>query len=514
MTDTQGKLPSYLAQQERRSRTKRWLLLVLLVLVILALVWATFSYLSNGRLAIPVLTSNKADQLNPPEYLYSIAGPAGQNALTEPIGVAVSRDGRVYVADNKKAVVRCYDTDGTYRFSFNRVRSGAATALAEPGRVAISPSGEVWVTDRRLRSVFVFSPEGEFVRTFKPPVGVAKTWAPIWVSFDTSGSVYVCDVGNNARHQVLVFDEQGQEKAHWGKTKAVEGDNEAPGEFYYPNGVAVAKNGDVFVSDSNNRRIQVFDSAGKFKYFIATSGTPRGLAIDGQQRLYVVDALAHLVDLYTLKGKHLVGFGGFGVEIGKFQYPTDVSLDRRGRIYVSDRENNQVQVWGWPTVGVPPIQGPKDSVQWAICLSPLLLLLVPLLRRRRAFVVTDDFISSMADADRLDLMTERRFLWRVPVAEMPKYEGKTLNGVQLDQLLTPTPHSESDVTDFIERTGVDYDTAVLLLMSKRTGRLASEQPELRSASRAMGVQVFDHTAFIERYSRGVSSGGATGNETP
>jgi len=502
VADTSGKLSNYLAQRERRGRITKVLLLVLLVLLLLALLWVTFSYLSNGRVVIPLVT-NRTREVLPPEYLYSIAGPTGPNALRQPIGVAVSPDNRVYVVDNTSAKVRCYDTDGRYRFSFSEIRSAEATSLTEPGRVAVSPTGEVWVTDRRLRGIFVFDRDGGFVREFMPPKNIHDTWAPTWVSFDAAGLVYVCDVGNNELHRVFVFDQEGNEKGRWGKTVQAKRATEGPGEFYYPSGISVAKNTDVFVSDSNNRRVQVFNATGRFKYFIATSGTPRGSTIDPQQRLYVVDAFAHMVDIYDLKGRRITGFGGGGVAPGKFQYPTDVALDRRGRIFVTDRENNQVQVWAWPVAeALPPLEPPKNAGQWAICLSPLLLLPLLLLRRRRSFVVTEDFIISMAELEQMDLMAERRFRWLVPIADIDKYEGKTLNGVSLDDLLEPTQHSESDAADLIEKTGIDHETAVLLVMCKRTGRLATQERELRRAAQAMGVDVVDADGFVERFAKG------------
>ncbi len=510
MTDSSNRLSGYLAQKERNARIRKAVLLVLLLLLLLLLVWTTFSYLSNGRVVIPLLT-NESEEVLPPEYLYSIAGPNGPDALRQPIGVAVSPANKVYVVDNSSAKIRVYDTDGRYRFSFNELRSGDATSLVEPGRVAVSPTGQVWVTDRRLRAVFVFDAEGNFVRQFEPPEDVAASWAPIWVSFDAEGNVYVADVGRSELHRVLVFNQQGQEKRQWGKTTQVGRATEAPGDFYYPNGVVVAKNGDIFVSDSNNRRVQVFDKAALFKYFIATAGTPRGMVIDPQNRLYVVDAFAHAVDIYNLKGTRITGFGGNGVEPGKFQYPTDVALDSRGRIFVSDRENNQVQVWGWPKAEVvPPVTPPKNPEQWAICLLPLLLLPLLLLRRWRKFVVTKDFMVAMAEVDRMDLVTDRRFKWLVPIANMSQYEGLVLGGVDLERLVEPTAHSESDVAELVEQTGVDHDTAVLLVMSRRTRRLASEAPELRFAARAMGVDATDHEEFIERYS---SSEGTSGKQS-
>jgi hypothetical protein len=139
--------------------------------------------------------------------------------------------------------------------------------------VAVSPTGQIWVTDRRLRGVYVFSHDGAFIREFAAPEKVRKIWSPIWVSFDSKGNVYVCDVGKSEGHRVLVFDQTGALKHQWGKTAQIQHATESPGNFYYPNAVAVDKNNDIFVTDSNNHRVQVFDSAGAFKRFISSPGT-------------------------------------------------------------------------------------------------------------------------------------------------------------------------------------------------------------------------------------------------
>lgn len=504
MTEANRKLSGFLAERERKGRIKRIVALVLLFLLLLLLVWSTFNYLENGRIIVPFIGGGEA-AVTPPEYLYSIAGPEGADALTQPIGVAVAKDDRVYIVDNRNKAVRCYDVDGSYNFSFRAIESAEATALAQPGRVAIDASGNVWVTDRLLQSIFIFDAEGNFLRTFKPEGELGQRWAPIALAFDAAGDVFVADVGVTKEHRIIKLSPDAVELRRWGKTIQTQRMEESPGGFYYPNGIVVAKNGDVFVSDSNNRRVQVFSDTGEFKYVIPTSGTPRGMVIDSEQRLYVVDAFAHTIDIYELNGKRVTGFGGNGVSLGQFQYPSDVSLDSRGRIFISDRENHQVQVWGWPSVGVlPSIEAPKTPMQWTICLSPLLLFLIPLLRRKRSIVVTSDFIEGMALAEKIDLMSDRRFKWVVPKEGYAEFAGRTVGGVSLDELLSPEPHSESDVVELIENGGIDRETAILLTISQRVGRLATEDEGLARSARAMSVEVYDRAAFIETFGGGTA----------
>ncbi len=498
MTESNERVSRYIADRERRGRVLRIVALVLLVLLLALITWSAVYFAANKRFAIPfVTTSDRAAE--PPQYLYSISGPEGPDALKQPVGVWVTSDDRVYVIDANSDVVRCYTTDGDYRFSFSAIESEESTSLLQPARIAESPAGELWVTDRLLRGIFVFAKDGTFIRQFVPAGDIAATWAPISVSFDDKGRVYVADVGLTKDHRVLILNTDGSEIARFGKTAQTQHMQDSPGDFYFPNGIAIADNGDIYVADANNRRVQVFDQAGVFKQIIATSGTPRGIVIDDKQRLYVVDALAHIIDIYKLDGTRLMGFGAPGVAPGQFRFPSDIALDRTGRIFITDRENHQVQVWGWPTGIIPPVVTPETPAQWAICLSPLLLLPLLLLRRKRKFLVTDDFVSGMELAGEIRAMDDRRFRWIVPQSDLPKYAGRTVDGVSLDDLLVGEPYSESDVNDLVSKTGIQKETAILLTMAGRIGRLATERQDLRELAEPLGVAVYSRVSFLEEF---------------
>ncbi|MCX8007443.1 MAG: hypothetical protein N3B11_04920 [Coriobacteriia bacterium] len=498
MVETSVRLDRYLADKERRSRRRKAILLGLLLLLLALLVYSALYYQANRRLPIPFVQGG-TQAVEPPQFLYAIAGPEGKDALAQPVGVCVTKDDRVYVTDLKSDVVRVYRVDGAYLFSFGSIASDEATHLAQPGRVAASPEGDIWVTDRMLRGIFVFDKDGAFKRRFVPKSDAAKTWAPIGVTFGPDGTVYVCDVGQSQGHRVLAFRQDGTEVLRFGQTKQAVRMQEAPGSFYFPNSIAISPKGEIFVSDGNNRRVQVFDASGGFLRIIATSGTPRGMVIDAEQRLLVVDPLAHAIDAYDLQGTRIVSFGGPGIGPGQFQYPNDIALDRRGRMFITDRENHQVQVWGWPTTVVPPVEPPREPVRWGICLSPLLLLLLPLALRKRKLVVTEDFLDAIAGMERTDVLQAKRLRLIVPMSEYERLAGKTIGGVPLSELLHGEPHSDSDVADLIDKTGVDRGTAILLTLVQRVGRLGTEDPELTRIARALEARTYDARSFVSEH---------------
>lgn len=500
----QSDIARYATERRKRNTVMKTALLVLLVLLLMLLTWSALYYAANRRLPFPPVESLARGEVAAPRFLYAISGPETADALMQPVGVAVSANDRVYVVDGKARVVRCYDADGAYRFSFGAITSAKGDALKLPARVAVGPDGNVWVTDRRLPGIFVFDPDdGSFVKEFTPPGDLEQQWGPLALAFNADGDLYVIDVGQAQNHRVIAFDSAGNEIARWGSTVQTSNVNQSPGGFYYPNGIAFDQKGNVFVSDMSNHRIQVFSPTGEFLYLIPSSGSPLGVVMDAEDRLYAVDPFAHMVDVYKgADGQRIVGFGSPGLALGQFRFPSDIALERTEphRIFVSDRENNQVQVWGWPTGIIPPIVLPEKPAQWAICLSPLLLLLIPLLRRRTVFMTTPDFLEEMISIEgAVPKMDDRRYRWVVTEEVWAAYEGREVEGVRFDELLKDEPYSRPDVEDFMEKSGADEATAIVLVMAERAGRLATEDPALAEAAQALDVRVVDAERFLSEH---------------
>ena len=496
-----GDIISYAAERKKRGRVLKIVALVVLVLLLMLLAWSAMYYANNRRLPFPPVESVVGTAVPAPEFLYAISGPDGDDALGKPVGVAVTPDDNVFVVDAKSRVVRSYTADGRYRFTFNEIVSDKGSTLGLPARVTIGPDGNVWVTDRRHGAIFVFDPaDGSFVKEFIPKGEIAETWRPIALAFNAEGNLYTADIGLSKNHRIVVFDAEGNEIARWGTTVQTTQIMESPGGFYFPNGIAFGANGDVYVSDMSNRRVQVFGPTGEYKRIIASSGSPLGTVMDPDQRLYVVDPFAHQVDIYNAAdGKRITGFGGPGLSLGRFRFPSDIALDESGRIFVSDRENNQVQVWAWPSGLIPDIVLPDTATGWVFCLSPLLLLLIPLLRRRTSFLATEDFLQAMIAAEAVKTMDDRRFRWIVTEDLWERYAERGAEGVEFAELLRGADYSRTDVADLMEKTGADETTAIALTMAERAGRLATEDATLTEAARALGIEVFDRERFLREH---------------
>jgi len=485
-----------------RARARRLALIGVLALILLALSYAAYYYTQNRRLPIPEVVTGNQTVVNPPQYLYSFAG-TGAQAMTKPTGIAIIGQ-KAFVTDFSYRNVRAYSLSGDYLFDFGGITDGERTRLDSPVHMAVGPDNTVWVTDRSLRGVYIFDEDGKFLRKFVPDGDEDFAWGPLAIAFSPAGDVFITDVGDSAKHRVLAFSTDGTLKAEWGSTAQVTNVNDSPGKFLFPNGISVSGTGSsalVYVADGNNRRVQVFRTDGTFVRIINTSGTPRGTALDEEGRLFVVDALAHRVDLYSPEGAPLVNFGENGKGPGQFSFPNDITPDDKGRLFITDRENNQVQVWGVSVADIPGVTRITPASAWWLLL-PLPLLLLPFLLRRRRFVVTPDFVDGMITADLVPSMVNRRWRWVMTEDQGAMYAGKASGGVDLGELLHPEPYSLSDAGVIRARLSTTMETAGLLAMAKHYRTLCTEDPDLGRLAASLDIDVYDRAAWIEHFRKG------------
>jgi len=271
----------------------------------------------------------------PPRYLFSIYN------LARPMGVAVTPEGdRIYVTEaDGERMVRVFDRSGKPLGAFAPPSTSPTDRV--PVYLAIDPQGKVYVSDRLRGVIDIFSPTGEYLGKFTPS-DAQPLPAPLGVAFDQAGNLLVTDI-LQGQHRIIAFGPDGSRRLEVGK------EGPGAGEFAFPNAIVVDSQGRIFVADSNNVRVQVFEQDGGY---LGTFGRgelalPRGMVIDDLSRLYVVDTFGHEVRVYDIsKGVNpLFTFGSAGPGDGEFYYPNGIAIDRTDRLYVTDRENGRVQVW-------------------------------------------------------------------------------------------------------------------------------------------------------------------------
>jgi DNA-binding beta-propeller fold protein YncE len=314
---------------------------VALVILALLFIW----YLMNRKplSELPGLSSTTM-----PHYEMSFYG------VTHPLGVAVTATGdRVYVTESDGTrLVKVFDGKGKQTGTLKPPAStGVGPATHLPMYVAINPTTQdVYVSDRLTSSIYVYDAMGKYLRTFAPKGDLGGKWNPLGLAFAPDGTFYVTDVrGQDSKnHRIVVFGPDGTLQRSMG----------APGQLSFPNGIVVDGQGNIEVSDSNNGRLVIFSPYGKMMATISPGigegdlGLPRGAAVDDAGRLFVADTSDHQIRVYTIDESKAVptyigSFGQEGQQDGTFEYPNGVATDSRAHIYITDRENNRVQVWGY-----------------------------------------------------------------------------------------------------------------------------------------------------------------------
>ena len=172
------------------------------------------------------------------------------------------------------------------------------------------------------------------------------------------GSLYIADT-NNHRLQHLRAD--GEVLHVWGYFANSAEEEAPPGSFYEPWGVAVGPDGNVFVTDTWNHRVQKFTAEGEFitqwGYFgQGETGTafwgPRDIVVDEKGRVFISDTGNKRVVSFDSDGEFLTAFGTAGLLEGQFDEPVGLAVDSDGRIYVADTWNKRIQVFAPGVTGV------------------------------------------------------------------------------------------------------------------------------------------------------------------
>jgi len=123
------------------------------------------------------------------------------------------------------------------------------------------------------------------------------------------------------------------------------GKGSLPGQFNEPFDVAVDQAGFVYVTDVRNRRVQEFDSNGKFLRAFGRNlfEKPGGIGVGPKGSIWVTDFDLDRVFRFNSKGKLLGTWGKAGDGSGEFNVPADIAVDSKGFVYVVDEYHHRIQ---------------------------------------------------------------------------------------------------------------------------------------------------------------------------
>jgi ABC-type Fe3+ transport system permease subunit/sugar lactone lactonase YvrE len=264
---------------------------------------------------------------------------ASLGKFNKPRSVSVDREDNLYVVDMTGRVQK-FSPDGKYLLSWQMPE----TDLGKAKGLGLDKNGNVLVVEPHYQRVNHFNTQGKLVAQW----GVKGTNAgqfilPRAVAVDKAGNLFISEYTEAERVQKF----SGTDKkllSGWGKL------GNGAGEFNRAEGLGMDTEDRVYVADSCNHRIQIFDADGRFLRSHGKAGQgggdmsyPYDVRVDQAGTQYVCEFGNSRIQIFDAKDQSLEILGESGAAPGKFSNPWGIALDSQGNLYVADSGNHRVQ---------------------------------------------------------------------------------------------------------------------------------------------------------------------------
>ena len=240
-------------------------------------------------------------------------------------GIAVAPNGHTFIADHTSHQIHVFDEQTKHVRSFGQQGSGNGQ-LDDPTGIAVDPDGLAYVCNCRNNCIEIFRMDGTFVKQF----GVGHFSNPSGVTVNNK-QVYVADSGNN---RISIFTLEGQ------LIRTIGSQGSGPGQFDWPTAVAISPDGDMYVTDYWNHRVQVFSPDGVFRREFGEGQLdwPLGILITADGYVLVANT----------GNNRIVIFNTTGLLVHRFQVgsgPRGLAIDHNGDLLVTLYNDKQVAVF-------------------------------------------------------------------------------------------------------------------------------------------------------------------------
>jgi DNA-binding beta-propeller fold protein YncE len=267
--------------------------------------------------------------------------------LIGPYGIAVDSKGKVYVADQRVGAIFIFNTE---THDSQLIRNGYEAHFGWINGVAIDDDDRLFVSDGKMRRVTILNAkhevENQITEGLVDPVGLA---------IDTTNRfLYVVDTQQD---QVIVYDADSLKLLRRIGTGGKNHYLTTPGDFGAPQGVALDKDGNVYVTDTLNNRVEIFDADGNFVSLFGKHGDgpgyfarPKGIAVDGDGHIWVADEVEDRLQVFNRDGQLLTYIGTNHGELpGQFKALVGVAIDKQNRVFTTEQYPGRLQMFRYVT---------------------------------------------------------------------------------------------------------------------------------------------------------------------
>lgn len=267
--------------------------------------------------------------------------------LLRPYGIAIDSKGLVYVADQKVGAVFIFNTETR---DVTLIKNGVDAHFGLVNGLAIDDSDRLFVSDGKMHRVLVFNPqhvvEGQIADGLVDPVGLAID--------NENRFLYVVD---EQQDLVFVYDADSLKLLRHIGVAGKKHTSDLPGEFGGASNVAVDQDGNVYVTDTMNNRVEIFDADGNFLSEFGKHGDgpgyfarPKGIAVDCDGHIWVADQYQDRVEVFNREGQLLTYIGDVHASgLGQFRALTGIAIDKQNRVFTTEQYPGRMQMFRYVT---------------------------------------------------------------------------------------------------------------------------------------------------------------------
>jgi DNA-binding beta-propeller fold protein YncE len=267
--------------------------------------------------------------------------------MLRPYGIAIDSKGLVYVADQKVGAIFIFNTETR---DATLIKNGVDAHFGLVNGVAIDDSDRLFVSDGKMHRVLVFNPqhvvEGQIADGLIDPVGLAVD--------NENRLLYVVD---EQQDLVFVYDADSLKLLRHIGVPGKKHASTEPGEFGGASNVAVDSDNNVYVTDTMNNRVEIFDADGNFISQFGKHGDgpgyfarPKGIAVDSDGHIWVADQYQDRVQVFNRDGQLLTYIGDVHASgLGQFKALTGIAIDKQNRVFTTEQYPGRMQMFRYVT---------------------------------------------------------------------------------------------------------------------------------------------------------------------